>query len=141
MARQPIYDWELLASSLDAAIPHDRQHGWSIGDIANSLRLPTPHHAYRVNQFHRRYFGSDSYALVCTRGPGAVYWLSDDPIEIAIWERGRGTSIESQIRTVHAVSERRVKLTNARSKEGRIARDAEMTLRHLMERLDHLNGV
>jgi hypothetical protein len=137
MAGWNAIDWDMLALDLNANVPNHRSSGWTLDVMASYLQV-RPWVAAQAVHHHRVELDDDTAALLCEHGPGARYWLSLDPDEIKYYSRKRYRHVSAQIRTVHRVMARAVKLTSGRTTEGKLVRMAEMDTRQAMERFEAL---
>jgi hypothetical protein len=138
MGRKRIYQWEDYAATLDTDLPTSIEQGWSIHTVQAYLGLPTARHAHTALYWTRMLYRAASWALVSSWGPDAVYWWTDDPVEIRRYTRIRSKDLRARMRSTYREAKKAVAVTDGRSNEGKIAREIEMTLRHLEERIDNL---
>lgn len=82
------------------------------------------------------------WALPCAPGGHREQWvyrLSFAMDDCAPWARNRLADAQSRLATMLAMTQTLVRATDGRTRDGRIAREMNVTFRHLRERIDLLN--
>lgn len=131
-----------LALELDAWLPGTYEaavrDNITIHAIADELDI-TPAVARDVIRYHRREFGGATYAILVKQldRDTYVYWLSQDPVEIADYETRRidGDTL-SRLYTLHKVCQRGVEIADGRTVEGKRVRIIAKTVNRMIEDIE-----
>jgi hypothetical protein len=135
------YDYDLLALELDEWLMRISPDQVSLPMIAAHLDIEQKT-ATRVIQHHRRHLGDSSLAILCAPVQNVwLYWLSRDPEEIKGYGARRLDDTEARVRTIKAVADRAVVITDGRTLAGKRARIISRHIRHLLEDLESIEDL
>lgn len=87
----------------------------------------------------RHVFAGDTTTLVCTPNRVREQWtyrLTDEMEDAEFWVDNRMQDTRARIMSIRSVTSSLVKATDGRTKQGRMAREMNMTARQLVERLE-----
>lgn len=117
--------------------------GFTKGDACADLRLKADEFNRAVNDI-RRIFAKDSITLVCVPAGQRQQWTYQlvGAYEVGgIWVDNRMADARTRFKTVAAITATLVNATDGRSRQGRIAREMNLTAKQLIERLELIDEV
>lgn len=87
----------------------------------------------------RHIFAGDTTTLICTPNGSREQWtyrLTDVMDDAEYWVDNRMQDTRARIRSIRSVTASLVKATDGRTRQGRMAREMNLTARQLVERLE-----